>query len=177
MVPRDLKPKAFFRQNKRQSLPDNLQENMSDKADGIMNPAFNGDSASERGTSKGNQPIKHEPFKTVVNTADRKVMTSEMQRSGREDGQERSVPTAQVAPTMNSPVTGNVTNGDIDLDKVAIDMGNEDTNSTDHKRSDSQDVALNMEIQRMKASLRKKSSLAESFDKVKVPVPLELDVK
>ena len=175
MVPRDLKPKAFFRQNKRQSLPDNLQENMSDKADGIMNPAFDGDSVSERGTSKGNQPIKHEPFKTAVNTADRKVMTSEIQRPGRDDGQERSVPTAQVAPTMNSPVTGNVTNGDIDLDKVAIDMGNED--STDHKRNDSQDVALNMEIQRMKASLRKKSSLAESFDKVKVPLPLELDVK
>ena len=200
---RERKPKTIITDKKTQqdTFP-SLTDNMSNKTLGISNPAFDAD-ASALGTSgvykplnsngahhskdkhKDNEDKSQDEIKSVVENTDRRtpskandhISESVEEHVLKSDGQDRAIPTAQVVPRVLPVQSGSASPDVTDVDSVAINIRDDATVTLDVNDAKPPSVAINLEQQRMKKGVKKKNSLAESFEKVKIPPPEELDTK
>ena len=165
---------------------------MSGDTAGMENPAFSDDQA-DVGTSRKYKTVidsNEIPHYMVVSVEQRAKLGktsheeatnfNETQHSSKPNSQDKGVPTAQVAPrvqTEQAPQTSETaeTAKDVtDLDSVAIAMldGTEAKTESGDKGSS---IAVNMQLQRVKESVKKTNSLQDIFAKVKPPSQKELD--
>ena len=173
---------------------------MSGEVAGVSNPAFTVDDAvsgtpgsykkiDRNGTTQSNgiheiidsnkdsSAPKNEPTRSIINVNKDTIKS---------DLQERNVPTAQVAPTIHSEQnTGKSDDILTNPDSVEIAIvADEDKKADDETPNGKQDtdtngpsVAVNMELKRVKGSVKKTNSLQDIFAKVKSPSPESLDAK